>query len=275
MERNFTQELTNENYYSQQANMEYMSASQFKDFLECEKQALAKLVGEYETKPTKAMMVGSYVDAYFSGELNEFKEKNPEIFKKDGTLLKDFEQANEIIKAIESDKLMLKYLNGEHQKIMVGEIGGVKYKIKIDSLLKDCIVDQKIMSSYKELVWCDDKKRYVDFVEAYGYDIQGAIYQEIVRQNIGKKLPFVLAVATKEEGCDRALIQIDQYWLDQALELVERNSEHFDLIKKGIIAPIGCGHCPICRKTHQCDTVISYEQLFNKEKPNENIERND
>ena len=257
-------ELNQDNYFSVQANMDYMSASQFKDFVECEKHALAKAKGEYVEETSKPMLVGSYVDAYFSNELEKFKAENPQIFKKDGTLLKDFEQANEIIKAIENDKLMSKMLNGRKQVIMTGEICGVPFKIKVDSLKDNYIVDQKVMASYKERVWVERNgyNTKVDFVNAYGYDIQGAIYQEIVRQNTGKKLPFVLAVATKEENPDKALIEIDQYWLDKALEFVKDRCERYDLIKKGLVEPSGCGCCPTCRKDLVCKEIVSYEQLF-------------
>lgn len=259
-------ELNNENYFSPEANLEYMSASQFKDFMKCEKDAIAKIIGETVEEPSKAMLVGSYVDAYFSGEMDEFKVKNPQIFKKDGTLLKDFEKANEIIAAIESDELLMQYLNGKHQVIMTGEINGVKFKIKVDSLLPDCIVDQKIMSSIQELIWVekDGRNVKVDFVEAFGYDIQGAIYQEIVRQNTGKKLPFVLAVTTKEENPDKALIEIDQYYLDKALKLVQELAPHYDLVKQGVIKPVGCGKCPSCRIGLKVQGIVSYETLFNK-----------
>jgi len=263
--------LTNENYFSVDANMEYMGASQFKDFMKCECEALAKINGETQEEPSKALLVGSYVDAYFSGELEQFTAENPQIFKKDGTLLKDFEQANEIIQAIKGDEMMMEYLSGQHQVIMTGEIAGVKFKIKIDSLLPNCIVDQKIMASINDLIWVEKNGRNVkvDFVECYGYDIQGAIYQEIVRQNIGHRLPFILAVATKEENPDKALIQIDQYYLDKALKLVETNCERFDLIKKGVVEPTHCGHCPTCRKDRKCLEILSYEQLFNKERDDE------
>ena len=259
-------ELNNENYFSPEANLEYMSASQFKDFMKCEKDAIAKIIGETVEEPSKAMLVGSYVDAYFSGEMDEFKVKNPQIFKKDGTLLKDFEKANEIIAAIESDELLMQYLNGKHQVIMTGEINGVKFKIKVDSLLPDCIVDQKIMSSIQELIWVekDGRNVKVDFVEAFGYDIQGAIYQEIVRQNTGKKLPFVLAVTTKEENPDKALIEIDQYYLDKALKLVQELAPHYELVKQGVVKPVGCGKCPSCRIGLKVTGVVSYETLFNK-----------
>ena len=260
--------VDNSNYFSPEANMEYMGASQFKDFKECEVHALAKLKGEYVEEKSKALMVGSYVDAYFSGEMEQFKLENPQIFKKDGTLLKDFEKANEIIEAINNDPLMLKYLSGQHQVVMTGKIAGVNFKIKVDSLLDNVIVDQKIMSSIRELTWKYDEEtkrnKQLDFVEAFGYDIQGAIYQEIVFQNTGKKLPFVLAVATKEEGVDKALIQIDQEYLDKALALVKELAPRYDLIKKGVIEPVGCGKCPSCRKARKCEEVVSYKDFFQK-----------
>ena len=160
----------------------------------------------------------------------------------------------------------MKYLGGKKQVVMTGEIAGVPFKIKVDSLLPNCIVDQKIMSSIKELIWVekDGRNVKVDFVEAFGYDIQGAIYQKIVEQNTSKKLPFVLAVTTKEENPDKALIQIDQEYLDRALKLVEQLAPHFDAIKKGIVEPKGCGRCPSCRKDLKVTGVVSYQELFNK-----------
>ena len=260
------EKLTNENYFSPEMNMEYISVSQFKDFEECEKHALAKLKGEYVEEKSKALLVGSYVDAYFSNEMETFKQDNPQIFKKDGTLLKDFEQANEIIKAIENDPMMMKYLGGEKQVVMTGEIAGVKVKIKVDSLLPYAIVDQKIMSSIKELIWKYDsetkRNKQYDFVKAFGYDIQGCVYQEIVRQNTGKKLPFILAPTTKEENPDKALIQLDQELLDNGLEYVKSHIERYDLIKKGIIKPVGCGHCPTCRKENMVKGVVLYSELY-------------
>ena len=259
--------LTNENYYSKEANEYYMSSSTFKDFLNCEKQALARVNGEIEEKQSNAMLFGSYIDAYFSGELERFKETTPQLFKKDGTLYKDFENVYEVIHAIEKDELLMKYLSGKHQVVMTGEIEQVPFKIKIDSYIEGvAIVDQKIMSSFKDLVWVEKNgiPYKTDFIDAFGYDIQGAIYREIVRQNTGKTLPFILAVATKEENPDKALIRIDDYYLDKALEFVKKNCAKYDMIKKGILQPKGCGHCPSCRKDKMCESVLSYEQLFHK-----------
>ena len=85
-------QLTAENYYSQEANREYMSVSQFKDFagtsgrLACEFAAMEKLEERWKDEETTALLVGSYVDAYFEGTLEQFKAEHPALFKKDGGL---------------------------------------------------------------------------------------------------------------------------------------------------------------------------------------------
>ena len=101
--------LTEENYYSKEANLEYMSVSQFKDFngtygkIACEFEALEKLHERWKEEPSTAMLIGSYVDSYFEGTLEMFKKENPTIFKQNGDLKADFLKAEEIIARIERD----------------------------------------------------------------------------------------------------------------------------------------------------------------------------
>lgn len=67
----------------------------------------------------------------------------------------------------------MKYMSGQKQVIMTGELFGAKWKIKIDSYIPDvAIVDLKVMSSITELKWVKDLG-YLDFVRYWGYDIQG------------------------------------------------------------------------------------------------------
>ena len=115
-------ELTKENYKS---NHDYLSYSRISKFLRCE--AAAK-VNFYEPGTT-AKLIGSYVDAYFSNELEIFRTEHPEIFTKNGELKSDFKKAESIIERIKADETMMHYLSGESQKIMTGEILGVKFKI--------------------------------------------------------------------------------------------------------------------------------------------------
>ena len=133
--------LTQENYYSKEANEEYLSVSQYKDFcgsvgrLGCEEQALAKIRGDYEMETTTSLLVGSYVDAHFEGTLNIFQAQHPEIFTKSGTLKAEYRKAEEIINRIEKDELFMKFMSGEKQKIFTGELFGAKWKVKLDSNL--------------------------------------------------------------------------------------------------------------------------------------------
>mgnify|MGYP000796803800 FL=1 len=103
--------LTKATYFSTEMNMKYMSASQFKSFLECEARTLAELRGEYVREETTALLVGSYVDAYFSNELAEFKSSHPEIFTRQGELKSDYRHAEEIIQRIMRDKMFMKYMS--------------------------------------------------------------------------------------------------------------------------------------------------------------------
>lgn len=248
-------DLTSENYYSKEANMEYMSVSQFKAFngtygrRGCEAQAMAELKGEWLAETTTAMMIGSYVDAYFEGTLPDFKDAHPEIYKRDGKLKADYIKAEEIIKRAERDKLFMECLNGEKQVIMVGEIGGVPWKIKIDSYIPDtCIVDLKVMQSLTKLEWVRDLG-YLDFVQYWNYDIQGAVYQEIVRQNTGKRLPFLIAGLSKEKEPDIEIINIAQTYLNDAMETVKNRLPNVLTAKNGERKPVRCGCCDYCRHT--------------------------
>ena len=262
--------LTNENYYSNSADAEYMSVSQFKDFKGtwgikgCEFMAMERLRGEYPEKKGLPLLVGGYVDAWVEGTLDKYKAEHPEIIKKDGNLKADFVQADYIIERIQRDPMFMYYLSGEKQVIMTGQIAGVKWKIKIDSLLPDTIVDLKIMSQIDRNKWVEDIGEYLDFVRYWGYDIQGAVYQEIVRQNTGNKLPFVIAAATKEDEPNIELIEVDQVYLDDALARVKRETPQVADIKMGLTEPEKCGICGCCRKNKVLLEPIKLSMLANQ-----------
>ena len=168
--------LTQENYFSLEAQLMYMGASQFKAFDRCEAAAIAETVGEYEKEKTTSLLVGSYVDAHFEGTLDLFKAKNPEIFTRSGDLKSEYKKAENIIQRIERDRLFTEFMSGEKQVIKTGEIEGVPVKIKMDSYFPgDKIVDLKIMRDFAP-VYVEGKGR-LNFIEAWGYDIQAASYQ--------------------------------------------------------------------------------------------------
>lgn len=260
-------ELSAENYYSEEANKEYMSVSVFKDFAGtlgkrgCEFEAMEKLEGRWKPEPTQAMMVGSYVDSYFEGSLDTFKEENPSIFTQKGELKAEYRKAENIIKRIERDEYFMKFMSGDKQVIMTGEMFGAKWKIKMDSYIENvAIVDLKTMSSITELKWVRDIG-YMDFVRYWGYDIQGAVYQEIVRQNTGKKLPFYIAAASKEAEPDIRVIHVTDNFLQEALRVVEAAMPRILQVKNGEAAPDRCEACDCCKHTRVLKAPISLLDL--------------
>lgn len=258
--------LTEDNYYSQEANERYMSVSQFKDFagtfgkLPCEYSAMKKLKGEWIEKKTIPLMVGSYVDAYFEGSLAEFEDKNPEIYKRDGSLRAEYKKADEIIERIERDDYFMKFMSGEKQKIMTAELFGAEWKIKVDSYLPFAIVDLKVMASISKLEWVRDIG-YLDFIRYWGYDIQGAVYQAVDFLNTGVHKPFYIAAVTKEEEPDIRIIQVTQSYLDEALGIVEANMPRILEVKSGRVKPDKCDQCDCCRYNRVLTHPISIADL--------------
>lgn len=252
--------LTKRNYFSKKANQHYMSVSQFKAFEKCQACAMAEIQGKYEREETTALLVGSYVDAHFEGSLEEFKMQHPDIFKRDGTLKAEYIQADAIIKRIERDKLFTKYMSGEKQVIMTGEICGVPVKIKIDSLHPDKIVDLKIVRDFENLH--DIVNGSVPWFEFWEYDLQGAVYQEIVRQNTGKVLPFYLAAATKEKVPDIDIVHINPKSIEFAYSKFTANVEMYDAIKHRIINPKRCNKCDWCKESKVLKKPTDSEEFY-------------
>ena len=269
--------LTNRNYYSAKANDEFMSVSQFKAFQKCEAMALAELKGEYERPKSKALFLGSFVDEMLTGtrksQVKFIVENFENIFQKSSRYIKiperdrldfvkgefddlfkyengkpyaEIVQALETIEKIKKQPLMMGHFKSKHQAIMTGEIAGVPFKIKMDNYKPgEFISDGKYMTSLRS------PNLFEPMVKYWGYDKQGAVYQEIVYQNTGKRLPFYLDIATKESPTHLAIAQINQYDLDEALEVIKAFAPRYQAIKEGKIEPERCDEygCDYCTET--------------------------
>ena len=268
--------LTNSNYYGTKANKEFMSVSQFKDFQRCEAMAMAKLKGEYEQPKSSALLLGSFVDEMLTGtkksQVNFIVKNRSEIFQKSSKLSKiddaelvvlatdyfsnlfdaenkpyaEIVQALETIERIKKQPLMMEHFKSRHQVIMTGEIAGVPFKIKMDNYKPgEFISDGKYMASLRS------PNLFEPMVKYWGYDLQGAVYQEIVYQNTGKRLPFYLDIATKEKPAHLVPAEINQYDLDEALEKVIALAPRYQAIKNGEIEPARCDEydCNYCTET--------------------------
>lgn len=255
--------LTEQNYHSTEANKAYWSVSQFKAFRDCQASAMAELTVEYERPVSEAFLQGGYVDAHFSGTLPEYLALHPEVVNsRTGELKAAYMKARQAIERAESDELFREYVGGKSQVILTGELFGKQWKVKIDSLHDDKIVDLKYMRNmdpvYKDGEW-------KSFVTAYGYDIQGFVYQSITEQATGKHLPFYLAVITKEDPADIEVIHISDKFLNVNRGMIEHYLPEFDAVKQGKAEPSRCGSCAWCRQSKKLTGAVEYEQLLETE----------
>lgn len=242
-------QINQENYYSEAANREFFSVSQYKSFMSCEARAMAEISGEYERPVTKALLVGSFVDRYFEGALDEFMKENPGIYTRRRELRADFKRANQIIEIVKTDPKFMDSMSGEKQRIFTFEMFGIPWKIKLDSYNPGkAITDLKVVAR-------------MDKLPQWRYDIQGAVYQKGVEICTGDRLPFYLAVVTKEKVLDRDIWQIPQSTLDFALRQVEENIGRYVDIKEGRIEPEHCGRCDYCKSIKKA-RVRNYNELL-------------
>lgn len=262
--------LNNDNYYSREADMEYMSVSQFKSFVGsygrqgCEFETMEKLAGRWEEETTTPMLIGSYVDSFIEGKdaFKKFCMDHLDLYKADGTLKATYAIGETVIKRITRDDYFMWNLSGEKQTIMTGEIGGAKWKIKMDSYLPgNRIVDLKVVKDLTEHHYVRDLG-YIDFIDYWGYDTQGAVYQEIVRQNTGEKLPFFIAGVSKEKYPAMQVIGISQAKLDEALTRVKVMMPRILDVKSGRVPPDRCERCDCCRDSAVLTNWIPQDMLL-------------
>jgi len=230
--------VTNDNYFEVPG---YMSVSLYKKFKQCEVGGLIPF-----GSPSTPMLVGSYVDAFVEGTLEQFRADHPEIISTRGTskgkLKTDFQYAEIICEFITSNKLFSQFMSGDKQTVMTGEISGVPFKIKTDIYSAGIAInDLKVMASIT-----NKQGQYYNFISQYGYDIQAACYQEIVRQNTGEQLPFFICAVTKENPINSAIISVPQLVMDRKLYEVSENVEHYYNVYMEKEIPIGCGTCKAC-----------------------------
>lgn len=261
--------LTPENYYSDQANSLYLSNSLFKslygfpgDPYPCE---AAALLGP--RVQTEALLIGGYVDAAFESDqaLKDFVENNKtDLMLKSGKgFYKFVTDADKAIARAKQDPVFMSFLSGQHQAVMTGVIAGVPFRIKMDDYqpgvrITDLKYVKSAADSYNEAL-----RRRVTFIEDYGYDIQGAIYQEVVWQNTRKRLPFYIAYITKEEVPDIGVVEIPQQMLDEALETVKLSlgARPVQAIRK---SPRACGRrsCTWCRGQKTVSGPMAWDEFM-------------
>ena len=240
----------------------------------CEERALKTISGEYEKEVTKALLMGSILDALWENDDPEYiLERFPDCVSSRGAtkgqLKAEYLSVMNMYQRTLKEEKFCNYMSGDKQTIMTGVIEGLPFKIKIDSFIEgkaitDLKTTQTLDRNYRYFI--PDSGERLPFYMAYGYDIQLAIYREIVRQNTGDILNCYLACVDKKPHpiCD--VIELNSKMLDEALERIKGNCETIIMLKNGDIEPTRCesSECDYCRDTHKCEVISTSEFELNE-----------
>lgn len=276
--------LTDENYYGREADMHYMSCSQYQSFCNCEAATIARMRGEWEpSNPSDALFQGQYFHAALEseeaferfcrdGEEKIFKMK---IRKDKATGIETVERTGKYAPFLKLDEManvvrekagsILEW-PGQNELFMTGEIGGIPWRMKMDKYASGRrIIDYKTSANLHEDFYNPATKQRESFIEKYGYMMRAAVYGEIERQNAqADGFPvFIIIGVSKQDPPDFEVYMLndDNRWMLE-LENLKPRLIRFQRIKEGHENPRRCGMCEYCRKTKQFTRILSYTDLM-------------
>lgn len=272
-------ELTQENYYE---DREYLSNSQFKKFMKCQAKALAIQDGEWtEAQDETPLLLGNYVHSFFESEEahQKFLDDNADKLiskagKTKGQLKKDFLVGDSMIDTLKGDEAFNKLYHGqpsdqvEKEMIVYGEIEGVPFKGKLDSvnLTQGYFADLKTMKSIYDMEWNAELRRKVptavNNILGFGYHSQLAIYRELLKQMTGDEFRPIIVAVSKEEVPDKEVIRIDEEWLEEGLEEVKETIKEVWGVIQHKVEPKACGHCDYCRSQKKLNSIVTLNNLI-------------
>lgn len=284
-------QLTRDNYYTVEADREFLSCSQYEEFLDCEARAMAKLDGRFVREETEAFLVGNYFHSYFEGpEAHEAfcKRHFDDIYKTKEVTVKratkttpavketvitgkyaPFEKADKMIATAENDPQIKNLIDepGENEIVMYGKLfGKYPWKIRLDKYIESprMIIDWKTVANIQERMWNPEHGEKVSFVRNFNYVMRAAVYCEIEKQWTGKKTDplFWLVCISKQDPPDKEIIPVElRQEMDLELEKIHDKITRIQNIKDGLIKPKRCGHCEYCRKTKKLTMPLDFWKL--------------
>lgn len=273
--------LTSDNYYSPEADQEYMSCSQYQDFLRCEAAAMAKIHGVYTPTASEALIVGNYFHtALESDEAHKAfcDEHFEDIYKtrqdkKTGELIvtgkyAPYAKADEMLSVAKSDPLISSIIAapGKHEVIMTGELFGVPWRVRIDKYVADSrtIVDWKTAADFGRTEYNPATATRESFLEYLGYLMRAAVYSEIEKQNAKSEddPKFLIVAISKQDPPDKGVYLLNhRQRYDYELEIIKTNMERIRRVKSGQVKPRRCGKCEYCRSTKRLTHIVPYYYL--------------
>lgn len=272
--------LTRDNYYTPEADWEYMSCSQYQGFLQCEAAQMAKLEGRWKGEDTEAFLVGNYFHSCMEGEEAHRQfctEHFDDIYKTKKTktggveitgMYAAYQKADDMISACMKDPLIRRFyeMPGEVEAILTGELFGVPWRIRTDKCFpqSNMILDWKTTANIRELKYNPLTKERETFVEAHGYLMRAAVYSEIAKQVWKTDVDpmFLIAAVSKQDSPDLEILSLNhrQRW-DMELEEIQKRIPHIMRVKTYQEQAKRCGECDYCRATRKLSRIIPYYEL--------------
>lgn len=256
-------------YYGREAGMRWLSVSQYKSFLSCEAKALAQLKGEWKEVDTDAFLLGNYVHSAFeSDEAHEkFLETNKDKLyssRKPYGLLRKFKIGDQMIERLKEKDFVRMLWQGEHEVPVTGDLYGYGWKGKIDLLNVDqgYFIDLKTTADAHKRIWDNDNRQWQDFVHAYGYDLQLAVYEKLLQQKYGKSFTGYIIAVSKEGNPEVIPITVSESDKAEALQRMSTKIDRVMAVKNGEVEPIRCERCEYCKPTSQPDHFVNANDLI-------------
>jgi len=268
------EEITDQNYYGQQASYAYLTNSQRKTFCECQARWLASILGEW-TEPQKDVYFhGQYVDVALTESPAAFakwsERHQAKIYGRNGKKYKVFLDLDKAINTVRNEPLLMEYLTGEPQTIIaIEDFHGVPFKCKLDclNLEKGFITDLKTTADLYMEQWSPVFMERVSYIDLYSYWTQAALYKEAVWVKYERDLPFYIVAAEKKpKHDDDSYVNRQIYHLDDTIYLENewRNAVttmlEMQRIKEAAMDPhevIRCEKCSYCISTKVLTEPIS------------------
>ena len=118
-------EITHENYFSKEMDLEYMSVSQYKEFQKCSAKAFAVLNSETDETTKESYLEGHLFETLIAGDIDLFMMQHPEMVSSrgpsKGELKANFKKVILAANKIKNQKFIMDIVNRcEKQVIMTG-----------------------------------------------------------------------------------------------------------------------------------------------------------
>lgn len=263
-------QLTRDNYYSNEQDWLTQSKSWFWRFEKCEAEALAALKGEWNpSQNLEPLLVGNYLHTWFESKESHddwLSEHADDIYKygnPDKGVKAAYKQANRMITALEDDGNFQKLYQGQKEVIVTGTLFGVKWRGRIDCLNLDRgqFYDLKTVDDIHKKHWIENSNKPVAFAQERGYDMQMAVYRELIYQTYGVKCEPLIIAVSKQDQPDKGVFSIPDYLMENALDIIEYDQPHIEAVKAGKEEPTACGHCAYCRSRKLLEDVIPIDEI--------------